>query len=74
MFTIVHMEMWNVLLALRLWGHIWHRKQIVVKCDNQAVMSVINTGVTRDNGLGALVQNIWLETALRDIKLKVVHI
>ena len=21
MFTIVHMEMWNVLLALRLWGH-----------------------------------------------------
>ena len=33
MFTIVHMEMWNVLLALRLWGHMWKRKQIVVKCD-----------------------------------------
>ena len=29
MFTIVHMEMWNVLLALRLWGYMWKTKQIV---------------------------------------------
>ena len=44
-----------------------------VKCENQAVVSVINTGVTRDNGMGDLVRNIWFETALWDIKLKVVH-
>ena len=68
------MEMWNVLLEFRLWGHMWKRKQIGVKCDNQAVVSVINTGITRNNGLGALVRNIWFETALWDIKLKVVHI
>ena len=61
MFTIVHMEMWNVLLALRLWGHMWKRKQIVVKCDNQAVVSVINTGVIRDNGLGPLFEIFGLK-------------
>ena len=27
MFTIVHFGMWNVLLALRLWGHVWKSKQ-----------------------------------------------
>ena len=74
MFTIVHLEMWNVLLALRLWGQAWKNKQVIIKCDNEAVVSVVNTGVTKDNGLGAIVRNIWLETALKDIKLKLIHV
>ena len=74
MFTICHLEMWNVLLALRLWGHVWKNKQIIIKCDNEAVVSVVNTGVTKDNGLWAIVWNIWLETALNDIKLKLIHV
>ena len=36
-------------------------------------MSLTNTGATRDNEFGAF-RNIWFETALRDIKLKVVHL
>ena len=74
MFTIIHLEMWNVLLVLRLWGHVWRNKQIIIKYDNEAIVSVVNTGVTKDNGLGAIVRNIWLETALRDIKLKLIHV
>ena len=74
MFIIAHFEMWNVLVALRLWGPMWQGKQITLKCDNEAVVSVINTGVTKDNGLAALSRNIWLETALRDIQLKLVHV
>ena len=74
MFTIVHFEMWNVLLALRLWGHVWKNKQIIIKCDTEAVVSVVNTGVTKDNGLGAIVRNIWLETAWKDIKLRLIHV
>ena len=74
MFTIVHFEMWNVLLVLRLWGPMWQGKHIVLGCDNEAVVSVVNTGVTKDNGLAALGRIIWLETALRDIQLKLVHV
>ena len=56
------MEMWNVLLGLSLWGHMWKRKEIVVKCDNQAVVSVINTGVTRDSGvIGAGDDSNWIQ-------------
>ena len=33
----------------------WKSKQIVTKCDNEAVVLVVNTGVTKDNGLGAIV-------------------
>ena len=45
----------------------------MLRCDNEAVVSVVNTGVTKGNGLAALGRNIWLETALRDIHLKLVH-
>ena len=47
---------------------------IVIKCDNEAVVSVVNTGVTRDNALAAFVRNIWLVTVLYNIKLRLVHI
>ena len=37
-------------------------------------MSVIMTGVTKDNALAMLGHNVWLETTLRDINLKLVHV
>ena len=66
--------MWNVLFGIRLWAKQWSNKVIVIKCDNEAVVSVVNTGVTRDNALAAFACNIWLVTALNNIKLKLVHI
>ena len=73
-FSIVHLEMWNVLIGIRLWAKQWSNKVIVIKCNNEAVVSVVNTGVTRDNALAVFVRNIWLVTALNNIKLKLVHI
>ena len=74
MFNIVHLEMWNVLVALRIWGHQWSSQSVNIKCDNEAVVSVINTGATRDFILATMARNIWLETASKDIKLKLTHI
>ena len=63
-----------MLVGIRLWAKQWSNKAIVIKCDNEAVVSVVNTGVTRDNALAAFVCNIWLVTASNNIKLKLVHI
>ena len=73
-FSIVHLEMWNVLVGIRLWAKQWSNRVIVIKCDNEAVVSVVNTGVTRDSALAAFVRNIWLVTASHNIKLRLVHI
>ena len=73
-FSITHFEMWNVLVALRIWGHMWANKSVVIKCDNQAVVSVVNTSVTKDHILATMCRNIWLETAMKDINLKLIHI
>ena len=73
-FSITHIEMWNVLVTLRMWGHMWANKSVVIKCDNQAVVSVVNTSVTKDHILATMCRNIWLETATKDINLKLIHI
>ena len=36
--NMVSMEMVNILLAMRLFCRLWHRKKILVKCDNHSVV------------------------------------
>ena len=72
--SIVHLEMINILVAIRVFGHIWHRQLILVNCDNDAVVQVLNLGRTRDPSLATCARNIWQEAATNDIELKYVHI
>ena len=73
-FSIVHLEMLNVLVADRLFKGSWEKKLIHVRCDNLAVVQVLTSGATRDPYLAAIARNIWLVTALNYCKLKVTHI
>ena len=72
--TIVHLEMVNILVAIRVFGHLWHRKQILIKCDNQAVVQVLASGKTKDPFLAACARNVWYECALMDIMIKYEHV
>ena len=46
--TIVHLEMVNIILALRVFGPMWKGKKITIKCDNDAVVKVLSHGRARD--------------------------
>ena len=72
--SIVHLEMLNILVAVRTWGQQWCGKAVRIACDNQAVVSVLNSGKSRDLTLAAIARNIFMETAQADIMLKTVHI
>ena len=71
---IVHLEMLNLLIALRLWAHQWSYSRVRFFCDNLAVVQVVRTGKTRDNMLSLCLRNIWLITAAHDIDLRIDHI
>ena len=43
-FQIVHLEMLNILVALKAWGSQWLHKRISIACDNEAVVYVLNSG------------------------------
>ena len=43
---IVHLEMPNIIVALRLWVSLWQHSQVKILCDNKAVVQVVaNSGL-----------------------------
>ena len=55
---IVHLEMTNVVVALRLWGEFWRHSSIHIYCDNEAVVQVVTSHKTKDLFLAACIRNI----------------
>ena len=45
---IVHLEMLNIVVALRVCGSLWLHSSISVRCDNLGVVQVVKTGKTKD--------------------------
>ena len=72
--SIVQLEMVNILLAVRLFQKQWAGRKVLIKCDNEAVVSVLRSGKTRDPYLGACARNIWYVCALADIDIQYVHV
>ena len=72
--TIVHLEMFNVLLVLKVWGREWRHSSVKIFCDNHSVVQVVKTGKTRDTFLALCIRNMWLQTAVYDITLVIEHI
>ena len=72
--TIVHLEMVNILLAVRPFKYLWASKKVLKHCDNAAVVTVLRSGKTRDPYLGACVHKVWYVVATYDIDLQYTHI
>ena len=72
-YSIVQLEMLNILVALRVWGHQWADSKILLKCDNQKIVSVLNQGKTQDLNLVTMARNIAMILAINDIELRVIH-
>ena len=71
---IVHLEMLNIVIALRTWvNFLWH-STIIVHCDNLGVVFVVKTRKTKDPFLALCVRNIWLLKANYDIELHIAQI
>ena len=71
---IAYLEMINILVAIRLWGRSWSHKKVLIKCDNQAVVSILKTGKTRDSTLATIARNILLEASCLHITITVIHV
>ena len=56
--TTVHLEMLNILVAIKAFGHYWRTKKVLIKCDNEAVVRVLTSGGTKDAFLAACARNV----------------
>ena len=72
--NIATLEMLNILVALKVWHSQWAGHRVLIHCDNQAVVSVLNTGKARDEFLCKIARNIFMWLSACNIDLQVVHV
>jgi hypothetical protein len=68
------LELLTIVVAAKLWGHLWKGLRIRVLCDNEASVSVVNTGRSKDPLMLACVRELAYVVATRQFQLRSVHI
>ena len=72
--VIAPKELIPVVMACAIWGRAWKGQVIQVHCDNQAVVSVLNSGYSRDDYMMKLIRTLSFFAAEWDIHLVACHI
>lgn len=72
--TIASLEALCVVVAVRLWGHLWTGHRIQFACDNIAVVQVINSGRARDKFLLSCLRELCFLCATNEFEIHAVHI
>ena len=70
---IAHLEMLNVVVALKVWCKQWRGCRVRFDCDNMVVCLALQSGRSRDTYLQHCVREVFLYTATNDIELVAVH-
>ncbi|KAI8503309.1 hypothetical protein Bbelb_191300 [Branchiostoma belcheri] len=68
------LELLSILVCARLWGKHWAGSRIVVMCDNEASVTVLNSGRSRSPFLQTCLRNLWLCAAVGQFELRAIHI
>ena len=72
--SINALEILAVVIACKLWGHMWTHRRILLYCDNQATVMVLNSGRTRCTFMADCLRELWLISAVNDFELRAVHL
>ena len=62
--NIAYTEMINILVALKIWHVQRAGLKVLIQCDNQAVVSVLNTGKTCDRVMAKYARNVLVPLIL----------
>ncbi len=68
------LELLTVVVACKLWGKLWQGKRILIRCDNEATVTVINSGRCRDEEMLSLLRELSFQAAIGEFEVKAVHI
>ena len=72
--SIAWQELFPIYLACAVWGPYWHNKHVRFSCDNQSVVSIINTKSSKIPRIMDLLRPITLFTLQHNFTLTAVHL
>ena len=67
-------ELLPIVVACALWGQRWQGQSIRCRCDNAAVMAIVNAGRSKDVRIMHLMRSLFFFTARYSIVLRAEHL
>ena len=72
---ITQLEIFNVVVALKVWSKLWVDKKVKIHCHIQASYpEVLTTDKTKDPSVATCARNIWLITPIFNIEIIAIHV
>ena len=68
------LELFTLIVSVKLWATALRHQRFLVSCDNEAAVTVINSGSTKDPFMQRCLRQLWFTLALHDVALRVRHI
>lgn len=72
--TITFKELYPIVLAVELWGHLFQNSCIISHSDNQAVVCVINKQSSKESDVMLLIRRLVVACMLKNILMRAEHI
>ena len=70
---IAHLELLNVVVAVKLWAQQWANKRVKIACDNMNACLAIQTGRSRDPYMQNCVRELFVWCTIWDIEMVAEH-
>ena len=67
--SIEYLELYAVAVAVVKWLHLFENKRVVIFCDNQAVVQMLNNSSSRCKNCMVLIRIVTLESMLRNSRV-----
>ena len=67
-------ELYAIVMACNVWGQYWCRKRILFHCDNQSIVQVWESGLSRSSDLMHLVRTLFFIAACHNFHVMICHI
>ena len=71
--TIAHLELLNIVVAVKVWRERWAGWSVQIYCDNLNSVFVLQSGRSRDLFMRECAREVFLHTAACDIELQICH-
>jgi len=72
--SIAVRELYPIVALVGMFGHLWANQSILFKCDNQAIVAVINKQSARDPTIMSLLRPLVLNLMLHNVKFRASYI
>ena len=67
-------ELYAILMACEVWGHLWGKKRILFHCDNQSMVHLWRNGLSQSPTLMHLVRALFFVAAHHNFHITISHI